>query len=1628
MAILIGSARIRFPDFATPNAGVQQLLDRAKTAVASFIKAADQRAFTNSFVEDGTQYVTGSSFIDSKFSDLVVPNKRKIISQVPQVTVLLKKRMFSTLRSNYDLRFMDDEERIFIRAIKNLFRRKAEEIAFYENLIVLEKDIEDPDFLNINNFLDNLLGSFFAIMDLGNSLGLNIDISSIPNLGGLNPTTLFRLKKIQDRAKQNKFTTWIVDPEAMDFAGAGPGVGVLELTWMSSVSTATSLDTGAGKCNIRFEDPYRLTRITEADIDLALKQALSEDQGAAGFFDVTAAAQLEEAQELDRELNGLRRGRGVSEINFEFSPTGSEVFANLIELDQTFTLSNLDDIPDDQALSATEITRVAAIFTRLRSYKSIQDRSVNSIQNSNRHFGVIRSKLRSEFVGHHIIQQMDAIHVFVNSLTRRQTPTYEDRADLLLGNTIATFEEQAGKISDEALEIERQAIAPEMDLWLYKMYRNPVEWRGSGPQVFSGLVTSVDSSYTARDGKFMLNVSASDNIEFLNISRINVQPGLTQPQGVLEDPITPYDLKIDETTGLIIDKKLSQTNLKRLPFLKFDDGPLLGESVENENRLIQNSGVCYGDVSAYQHVPGLVYKWKQGIVTATQEINLTSPLTRNKCLLNDVKDDFGLTLTNSPFDNLDAADVLSILITGQPYNYNNFLQNALDAGNFNIDNVTNNRSYFNFLFDFLERQNPLLGNFVPGKIANIDPEIVADAFRERKKLSNIASRINELQQRRAILQDRLTELNKSNPQDEALAFANQVQSEISALTSQIDAINSTTAATENDLSRAAKFKQFGDAIQVHFKEEDHRLIKKRLQYIVKKKPEEVRFNQDKNYFLVSDKYDTDVDIQAFVLTLKNAGGISLFQNEYQVPKDTCEQVAKIIDFEFFADSQGNIQFRPPQYNKTPLSLLLRMLELSQTDGISIVPPFFVQLLSGRINLIENSILTAELGILEKSQLLGFTNFDIRNRFGINLAIVPGSNGQFSLNSNILRQSLQTDAIFTEKQQTDAVFNPPKTLAERDAAEHVNDSSFVIPNIISIRNQLLELRGSTSPRLNPDNIEDRKKVEKELLSFEAGNPKAFVNRLNLTNSIAQLVSERQTLAKVYEKLVDENREINALGSGSNINIFNFLGQTARVEAGGGIPGLPRSLEDFIENDLANMDGFNSGKRFIIEDDVILEMNFSIRKPEFTRIDVNGDTNLIGQKIKNNIPLAFWAGATDFDLWRQFGFRVAPPVHKAFLQDPETQCAPYAVFKLLQQRKKIHSGSITVVGNEFYQPGDVVYINNRQMLYYVNSVQHNVSVATGAFTTTLELTYGHAIGEYIPTPLDIIGRGMLSNSQRAYGNSKAIRAIVPSANIIHLETFSFPLTAEVNDVSTQLFFTRNQNVREGFANEQRVETLFNRRFRPNAVAPERDFNPELTERFNDIEAQFKTINFSKAQNAIRRAASRINKNNQDTFKIEVRGYTLGDTESIARTRIFLSFAVKLLTEGLLPQGGVSISPDLQIHMNSSVSHTSSDILHIDRKHIIAVDPINLQDPLTEEQAALRRMPSSQAWANSSNIDFNNSQGLPINSIDIVLVVNKITTSDTDIKAPSAGHSTKNPTIPSSQGDFPIRNSDVENIALV
>ena len=184
------------------------------------------------------------------------------------------------------------------------------------------------------------------------------------------------------------------------------------------------------------------------------------------------------------------------------------------------------------------------------------------------------------------------------------------------------------------------------------------------------------------------------------------------------------------------------------------------------------------------------------------------------------------------------------------------------------------------------------------------------------------------------------------------------------------------------------------------------------------------------------------------------------------------------------------------------------------------------------------------------------------------------------------------------------------------------------------------------------------------------------------------------------------------------------------------------DHLIADDTRNLLGYGSGKRFILTDDNILSMTFNEQPPEFTRVDIEGSAPFVGSSLNSGTDnMYFWAGATDFDLWRQYGYRPSKK-NLPFISDVEGQARPYAILELGMQKLKVNSASVSIVGNEFYQPGDTVYIPSKGLLYYVENVGHTFNYGQ-SFSTSLSLIYGHPPGDYVPGPLDVIGQELVGN---------------------------------------------------------------------------------------------------------------------------------------------------------------------------------------------------------------------------------------------------------------------------------------------
>lgn len=1602
MAVLLGTSKTRFVDFEDTSSGIGSFLGKAFTAMQTYLQQVDAMIAEDTFVEDGVQDVAGFSNFDAGFSNIKEPTRRKTYTQTPRGTVFIKKRIFSTLRNNFDPRFMSTEDKVFIRASKHLFKRKCDEIAFYENLIKLENLNDNPGFLKVDGVFGDMLDAFFNLLNIGYGITEFTDTTAFfadlfseqtftntvingveqpPSLAEFDTgkamlessakllKVLFKLKEVNERSKGSNFTRWIYDAKTADVFGLGAGVGVIELCLVSDLRTSTGVTPNDGSCNISIEDPYKLTMITEADIEVALRQAIAEENGLSGVLDVTANFQLEQAQELDRQLNELRRARGVSEINFEFVFGSGNAIGKIIETNFEFDETTAITIPEPHSLTAPELVRAIEIINKLSSYLTLQQRAAAAFQNLNKDFNSIRQRMRNEFSGHSIIQPMDGIHVFINSNTKDESIIYENRPDVALGNILQNFTEKYDTMSQELIEQEAAQLAPGIPVEIYRLIRDPSMWRSDGISVFAGVVQNISQSYKAGSGQFNLSVTATNNLEYLKMTRLNAIPSLVQPTKFLDDPLTPFDVDVNSSSGLITGTpKLSQENNKRLSYLRFDDGFYLGTTVEDPLRLFQDiEGKGPNSRVFFQHVPGLLYKWKSGIVTETLNVNVDRPLNGDGNSLNDALSTVPQTTYSSPFANLDAADVISILVTGQPYNYGNFLKNAMDMGTFSVDNTNNSKHYFNYLFDIFERNKPVTGNFIPAKEGVVNPRDAILAFSIKKNLSNENSALAKLQKELAEAQDSAKKLAQAGITDAGTnSMIATLNSKISTLQAQLSGKRSDLQSMGTSVFGGVSVNTVGNDVLVNVPDADLTDINRKIKYTIKRKPEEVRYNQDKNFFIVSNQYDQDTDIQAFAVSLRDQSG-DLMKSDYKRPYDLAVMTADSLNFELFCDPNGNIVFRPPEYNKTPLSLLMKMIALAKGDGTSLAPKFVVDMFETRANTTEEKLLQTELEIYEKMLLLGLTptqadiklllkdplkdgNLDEREAAAIqgvtNTLMIP-----YFLN--------EAEAVKESLAPIKDVFTPANRVPLLQASTAQSSIfSAVVESIIRIRNQLNSLSGRTDKILE-DTTENRLAVLQDLDKHSSESMNGATTRVNALQQLGTKISQRQLLLQTYGKLIKNQAYFADADDAIRPKTLYDHAVTSWNTAISGnpdVPQLPQVLKDLIENDLSNDDGPRSGKRFIINDDVILSMDFKIQIPEFNRVTVTGNSdgskdNLIGAP--SAIPNLYTAEAVDFDSWRQYGLRErTQPYHRVDFVNAETQSAPFAVFKLIEQRKRIHAGQITVMGNEYYQPGDVVYVNDKSMLYYVTKVDHSLNFSNSVFTTTLALEYGRALGEYIPTPLDIIGKGMISAQRRAYGNIGTKRFPKPSSSVFVLDTL----------------------------------------IAPNYLGFDGDAQSPLS---SDYRMQFFKENKDRIKNIIIRASSKINDKNKDHYKIELRGYYIAPANTPeaqalnteAKSATLLSFAYDAFS---------------QVSMLPGVSNK------IDPSKIVMVPPIDItaSKELSDADKLLRRFPSANAWGMSNALIDIDGVGLPLNVVDVVFVVDKSRRGDV-----------ANQLI----GDFPTNNSD-------
>jgi len=242
----------------------------------------------------------------------------------------------------------------------------------------------------------------------------------------------------------------------------------------------------------------------------------------------------------------------------------------------------------------------------------------------------------------------------------------------------------------------------------------------------------------------------------------------------------------------------------------------------------------------------------------------------------------------------------------------------------------------------MRTQNRALGSFQPFKTFNISQKQMAERLRIQTDLEKKSKELNKLRRQLAEFQDQLASISTGPAELQATGNKTDIgnldkqRTEVASSLSKIiqdirDKIRKGTAQFNSNLSSGEKsgLRIYGNDIWPTFEKttgassgeetaESEKRTKLRNKMLQLRPQLGCKFNTDTNLFIVSDDYDKDLDIQAFVLkSLSNS--VPLWESSYDTPINTCINVAKTLDFEFFCDTQGHIHFRPPKYNKMPLS-------------------------------------------------------------------------------------------------------------------------------------------------------------------------------------------------------------------------------------------------------------------------------------------------------------------------------------------------------------------------------------------------------------------------------------------------------------------------------------------------------------------------------------------------------------------------------------------------------------------------------------------------------------------------------------------------------------------------------------
>jgi hypothetical protein len=1417
-------------------------------------------------------------YVESGFLRLdpfnVTPTPFEVLLQEPDLTVLVKKRAFSSLAENYRPDFMNQEERLYLKITKVLFQNKCRQIATFEKLSKIARigqaagQIDDQLMPLLISLVDSAQDDF---SDYGNT-ETGGDFSSYNATANNQASQAFqqltnvidRIRKVYAFSPINDHTTWVADNTNIFKTTFAQGTGVIEITNAVSVNTTTSVNFSSGQFSVVISDPYKLMLVTSYDIEKAISDATNFVANKM-LFQLGVDSLDKIAANKIQLLNDARSARGASAIEIITDPnnlSGQTVTA-IIDFNGTMINFNYNATPglsslmanggvtvsptsfrggpdagdqglDNNASATSPLTEVdlfcdavSAIYSALDlritaqtpfpvRQGDFQDPSGKTTIDLN----YVRRKLMFHYGNKQIIQPMDQIHVYMSSKSQVDNRIMMGMQNMFNGlgyfqkldTTVFDLTNQINTLLNPASSVDFRLeksifVGDQFPNQLWMIMRNTFVNDKSGTHVFAGIVDDAHEDYDASSGKYMVNISGKDNTEFFDFGTINLNPGVDTFAGPLYNPVTPFKTSFDNVTSystgqvpefLDENKAILGSQSYNYGLIRHKSGRNFGKPATLQNMFVDKQISQDGTVRNILHLPdGLVYTWKQGIGTLTYNVssfNATDPETIGQP-----------PITTDPFAGQDIMNVISLLITGVPYNYATYYKAVTDSGNGSARDPQSGQdpaaSFYDSITTSLTKNNLLWGGFIPFKSLTLDEETYK-AMNDKQ--------ISILQQNNVVT----TTLNQIQTQQQNLYIASAAQ--------KAGALSSEAAATISNIQNTLVDLQLQLLNQLNPKKQALQTslpitvagsdvsydpnqvsgnpslsdpivraeLRRELNFLTRRLSWQVRANEDRNLFIVDDSYDKDYDIINSGFQFKGGqNAIQLFSNQYTTVHEKIKTIADLLSLEVFCDTQGHIRVRPQQYNRMPSSVFYRMMQMKQIQGIQFYPKFLETLFFNQITALSDRLGTIELEIRLDGAVIGIAD-DASLAKAINSAGLDTGPFQFFSDTHgnvndipaVLDNSSPDQILaeiptsFESALQAQGSLTAVFTAADRAKLVTNTFSSTGAVVATTLTNDYVNQLQTDIFHKSGQQVTTNNFILPQQTGVVIAAPASLVDVVSVTNDIAAKVADRQRVIKQLAGALKNAREAISLDS-NPINAANSLLMPTLY----GNQNVPEVFANMIEDETFDDYGPGSGTRYIIRDYQILRMQIAEVPPQYTMMEVQGqlDPLLPNGSLPPDFNSAFpqggnaliTAAAVDYDLWQMYGFRQMSAINAPYLSDPNNQCAPYAASLLSRARREILQGSVTISGNEFMQPGEVVYLESRGLLFYVETVSHSINFGSG-FTTTLTLKYGHNPGEYIPTPLDVIGKVLYNNrdtgssivfQQSSSTNEVALGAIISNPSI-------------------------------------------------------------------------------------------------------------------------------------------------------------------------------------------------------------------------------------------------------------------------